>query len=389
MDLASSIFQPHLRFTAVTTIAANTPHPNFQDIPCHSLLFKYQLLKLSFIFRMTSTPDLAGSGLGCLGKQAKPRFKPRARRSNLNGVSKTKQNGHICLKGLEALSLDDIGTKIASHSVGADDANKTALKPTTAPKKNEDLRIDASDAMDLDVGNPTALKRVAEDKDDRTSPKSGHSGFRLMKALPKLGLHFYDKGLKLQVFLGRSWKDLKVVHAMYTDMPRGEKPHKRYVQPLLVATFQEATKMVREGCLVPIDDGDAAETTYHMWREFFKKLVCRVQHNWPTELALRLFIQFFSALVDARLTAKNMAFSEVIKVEEARVQLANLGVDSSSRKPHESVDYHKSKQEAMKKMDQYAQPSELVNTIDRFLEAIDTAGAAWADIEEADEWDLD
>ncbi|KAJ4409757.1 hypothetical protein N0V82_009388 [Gnomoniopsis sp. IMI 355080] len=338
---------------------------------------------------MTSTHDLSGSGLGILGKQAKPRFKPVARRRNFNGVSKSKKNGSFCLKALETLSLDDIGTQIASRVV-ADDAHKPATKHSTAPKGNEDLCLDASDAMDLDdASNQIALQRAAEDKADRTSTKSRHSEFRLMKALPKHGLRFSDKAFKLQVFLGRSWKDLKVVRAMYTDMPRGQKPHKRYVQPLLVATYQEATKMVREGCLVPIDSVDAAETTYHTWREFFKKLVCRVQLNWPTELALRLFIQFFSALVDARFIAKNLAISEVLGVEEVRVELANLGVDSSLRKPCESIDIQKLTQEALKNMDRHAQPSELVNTIDGFLDAIDTAGAAWADFQEEDEWDID
>lgn len=86
-----------------------------------------------------------------------------------------------------------------------------------------------------------------------------------------------------------------------------------------------------------------------MWREFFKKLVCEVRLSWPTNLSLGLLISLFSALVDARLTAKDIAFSEILKVEEARVQLDDLGFDPSSIKPRESIDIQKVNEEAMMK----------------------------------------
>lgn len=166
-------------------------------------------------------------------------------------------------------------------------------------------------------------------------------------------------------------------------MPRGEEPRKRFVQPLLVVTFQTATQLVEEGNLGPIEDANATDTTQHMWFDFLKKLHLRIQLNWPTELVFRLFSSFFSALVDARETAKALQLSEELEIEKLQElgdELADLSVNSASRKAQKG---HK---EQMMVKPSFKKPqietSELVKTIDRFLDAVTAAGTIWISVED-------
>lgn len=167
---------------------------------------------------MPTTNDLTGSGIGWLGKQAKPRFKPNVRRSHSSGVNKAKKDEAACRTALEAMSLDDVRTEIISHDVAKDDlANRSLPSATIVPKiRNRSKKLQK-------LQKPNGIT------------------FSLMSALPKYSLRFPEKDFKLQLVLGRHWKDVLILHALCKDMPRGEKPHKGNVQPLLVATLQTAT----------------------------------------------------------------------------------------------------------------------------------------------------
>lgn len=305
---------------------------------------------------MPTTNDLTGSGIGRLGKQAKPRFRPIVRRSHLSGVYKVKTDEAVCRKALKAMSLDEIHTEIASQHVAVGDgANRTLTSPSITPQE---------------VQNPTKPKAI---------------NVRLMAALPKFGLHFPDKNYKLQLVLGRQWKDLRVVRALCQDMPRGKKPHERYVQPLLNISFQTATQLVENGSLGQIGDADATDTTQRMWVEFLKKLHVRIQLNWPTALNFTLFTVFFSTLVDARQTAKEIEFAEDLEAQEVQElgrELAGLTVDSASCKAQEGKKVQSMIKPPVKI--RRGQPGELVKTIDKFLDAVIAAGTIWISIEDGD-----
>lgn len=305
---------------------------------------------------MPTTNDFAGSGIGRLGKQAKPRFKSILRRSHLSGVNKVQSQTDevVYCKALKAMSLDNIRTEIASQHIAIDDdVNRSLTSPSIAP---------------WEVQSPTKPKAI---------------NVRLMAALPKFGLHFPDKNYKLKLVLGRQWKDLKVVRALYQDMPRGKKPHERYVQPLLTVTFQTATQLVEDGNLGPIEDADAMDTTQHMWKGFLRKLHGRIQLNWPTELSFTLFTSFFSALVDARQTAKEQELAGGLEAEELQEldnELAGLTVNSNSSKNHKGNDVKHMIKPSVRNPER--PPGELVKTIDRFLDAVIAAGTIWMSIEE-------
>lgn len=55
-----------------------------------------------------------------------------------------------------------------------------------------------------------------------------------------------------------------------------------------------------------------------MWVEFLKKLHVPIQLKWPTELNFTLFTMSFSALVDARRTAKGIGFAEALEAQEVQ-----------------------------------------------------------------------
>lgn len=116
---------------------------------------------------MPTTKDLSGSGIGWLCKQAKPKFKPIARRSQSSGVNKAKQDEAVCQKALEAMSLDDVRTAIASHGVAKDDvANRSLAGPTITPK--------------------TRFRPKKRQQSERVI-------FSLMATLPKYGLRFPER----------------------------------------------------------------------------------------------------------------------------------------------------------------------------------------------------
>lgn len=310
---------------------------------------------------MAITNDLTGSGIGRLGKQAKPRFKPIVRRSHSNGVNKAKKDEPAYVKALEAMCLNDIRTtEIASQDVATDDvANRSFASPTIAPNM------------------------INKPKNSKKPQKPEGVNFSLMSALPKYDLHFSDKEFKLQLVLGRQWKDAQVICALCKDMPRGEKPHKRFVQPLLIVTFQQATQLVKEGNLGPVEDADALK---QMWFGFLKKLRLRIQLKWPTELSFTFFTGFFSALVDARQTAKAVQYSENLEVqefEELGKELAGLTVNSASCKAQDGKQIQSTIKPPVKA--RRGQPGELVKTIDKFLDAVIAAGTIWTSVEDGDE----
>ncbi|KAJ4397687.1 hypothetical protein N0V93_001920 [Gnomoniopsis smithogilvyi] len=297
---------------------------------------------------MAPTNESTGSGLGRFGKQTKPRFKPVARRSHLSGVRKMKHSEGVCLKALEALTLIDVRTQSAPQrvTVDVDIAKETSPVPTILLKK------------------PRAVE------------------LSLLSALPKAGLCFSEKNLKLQLFLGRRWKDIKVVHALCKDIPRGQKPNKGHLQSSIIAFFHTATWMLEEGNLGPVELVDAAETTQHMWLEFLKKLYLRLQLNWPTELSFGLFTCFFSALVDAREAAKASLFLEDPEIEVAREELAGLTIATS--RSDTGIDFRETVKPLSARKPR-REPGELVKAIDMFLDAVIGAGTIWSGVEEVED----
>lgn len=223
-------------------------------------------------------------------KSSRPKFQPRVGGRILTGRIE-KQKGHVNRQSTLAMhtfsAVLTIRTKNdATNNAPTDQARQDTVDTVMTDQVNEEsLVTDTPSVTEAPVPHP---------------PEETRKPFKLHEAIPKAGLRFPGEGEgRKRSILGRWTSENRVAQALHADMIV---IHKRHTQGVISPIFHQAAEMLEGGYMSGLarHEDITADEARDIWKRFPGKLWVDSVRKWPRKLSQRQFIQFFSALAEAR-----------------------------------------------------------------------------------------